>query len=155
MTVSHGDTVTVEYVGRTADGAVFDTSRESVAADADLDHHPDRTYDPLTVEIGEGRIIEGLEEGLIGLEVGDEATIDVPPEEGYGEHTEDRVVSYDAPEFREMVDGHEPQEGLEVRTAEGLPGTVVEVGDDVVRVDFNHDLAGKHLTFDVEVVAVD
>jgi FKBP-type peptidyl-prolyl cis-trans isomerase 2 len=155
MPVSRGDTVTVEYVGRTADGTVFDTSRESVAAAEGLDHHPDRSYDPLTVEIGSGRIIEGLEEGLLGLEVGEEATIEVPPEEGYGSHTDDRVVAYDAPEFREMVDTAQPQEGLEVKTNEGLPGTVVGVGDDVVRVDFNYDLAGKHLAFEVEILAVE
>ena len=155
MPVSRGDTVTVEYVSRTADGPVFDTSRESVAVAEGLDHHPDRAYDPLTVEIGDSPIIEGLEEGLVGLEVGAETTVDVPPEDGYGSYTEDRVVSYDAPEFREMVEGREPGVGLEVRTAEGLSGTVVAVGDDVVRVDFNHDLAGEHLEFEVEVLAVE
>lgn len=155
MPVSRGDTVTVEYVGRTADGTVFDTSRESVATDEELDHHPERAYEPLTVEIGDSQIIEGLEEGLIGLEAGDETTVDVPPEDGYGSHTEDRVVSYDAHEFREMVEGHEPGVGLEVRTADGLSGTVVAVDDDVVRVDFNYDLAGEHLEFEVEVLAVE
>lgn len=155
MTISRGDTVTVEYVGRTADGTVFDTSRASVAEETDLDHHPDREYDPLSVEIGAGRIIEGLEDGLVGLEAGDEATIEVGPEDAYGARSDDRVVSYDADEFRGMVDGNELVEGLEVRTEEGLPGEVVAVREDVVRVDFNHDLAGERLEFEVEVVEVD
>lgn len=155
MPISRGDTVTVEYVGRTADGTVFDTSREAVAETEDLDHHPDRDHDPLTVEVGDGRIIEGLEAGLVGLEVGDETTIEISPDDGYGEHTDERVVSYDASEFREMVDGHEPRDGLEVQTSEGLPGRVVDVGDDVVRVDFNHELAGERLVFDVEVLGVE
>jgi len=75
MAIETGDTVSIEYVGRLDDGSVFDTSRESVAEAEDLEHHPDREYDPLTVEIGAGEIIEGLEDGLLGLEVGDEETV--------------------------------------------------------------------------------
>jgi FKBP-type peptidyl-prolyl cis-trans isomerase 2 len=155
MAITRGDTVTIEYTGRLEDGTVFDTSRESVAEEADLDHHPDRAYDPLTVEVGDGRVIPGLEEGLVGLEAGDEETIVIEPEDGYGDHEDERVVSYDADEFRGMLGGRDPEVGLELQTEEGLPGTVVEVREDVVRVDFNHDLAGKRLEFDVEVVTVD
>lgn len=155
MAIARGDTVTIEYTGRLDDGTVFDTSFESVAREADLDHHPDREYTPLTVEIGDGRIIPGLEDGLVGLEAGDEETITVDPEEGYGDHSADRVVSYDAPEFSEMLEGREPEEGLELQTEEGLPGRVVAVDDDVVRVDFNHELAGETLDFEIEVVSVD
>ncbi|PSQ06454.1 peptidylprolyl isomerase [Halobacteriales archaeon QS_4_69_31] len=154
MPVSTGDTVVVEYTGRLPDGTVFDTSLESVAEKHGLDHHPDREYTPLTVEVGNGRIIEGLEEGLVGLEAGDQETITVAPEDAYGEHSEDRVVAYDTAELREMLGGREPTEGMELQTEEGLPGTVVSV-DEQARVDFNHDLAGETLEFQVEVVSVD
>lgn len=155
MAISRGDTVTIEYTGRLSDGTVFDTSSASVAAEEDLDHHPDRAHEPLTVEVGNGHVIEGLESGLVGLEVGDEETIVVEPDEGYGEHTDERVVSYDAGEFRGMLGGRDPEEGLEVETDEGLSGRVVEVDEDVVRVDFNHELAGERLEFEVEVVTVE
>ncbi|MFB6150262.1 MAG: peptidylprolyl isomerase [Haloarculaceae archaeon] len=155
MAIERGDTVTVEYTGRLQDGTVFDTSIASVAEENDLDHHPDREHEPLTVEVGDGRIIEGLEEGLVGLDVGDEETITAPPGEAYGEHTEDRVVTYDPDELREMLGGDEPTEGMELRTDEGLPGTVTSVGDDEVRVDFNHELAGETLEFEIEVVSVE
>jgi FKBP-type peptidyl-prolyl cis-trans isomerase 2 len=155
MAITDGDTVTIEYVGRLDDGSVFDTSRESVAAEHGLDEENGRAYDPLTVEIGDGRIIEGLEAGLRGMEAGDEATIEVDPEDGYGEYSEERVVEYDAAEFREMLGGQEPQVGMTVQTEQGLPGEIAAVEGDTVRVDFNHELAGETLAFDVEVVSVD
>jgi len=155
MGIETGDRVSIEYVGRLSDGTVFDTSRESVATEADLDHAPDREYAPFAVEIGENQIIEGLEEGLLGLEAGEETTVTVPPEEGYGERSEDRVVEYDADQFREMIGGRDPEVGMEVQTEEGRPGEVVAVEDDSVRVDFNHDLAGETLEFEVEVLSVE
>jgi len=156
MAISNGDTVTIEYTGRLDDGTVFDTSLESVASEDGLaDDQPERDYQPLTVEIGAGRIIEGLEESLIGMEAGDEDSVTIEPEQAYGERTDDRVVEYDADEFRQMLGGRDPEVGLEIQTEEGLPGEVVDTDDDTVRVDFNHELAGETLTFDIEVVSVE
>jgi FKBP-type peptidyl-prolyl cis-trans isomerase 2 len=155
MAITDGDTVTLEYVGRLDDGTVFDTSRESVATEHDLEGAEARDYQPLTVEIGGGRIIEGLEDGLRGMEAGDDATIEVAPEDGYGEYSEERVVEYDADEFAGMLGGEDPVEGMTVQTEEGLPGEIVSVGPETVEVDFNHDLAGEDLAFEVEVVSVD
>lgn len=156
MAISNGDTVTIEYTGRLDDGTVFDTSLESVATEKGLaDDQPDREYQPLTVEIGAGRIIEGLEASLVGMEAGDEDSVTVEPEQAYGERTDDRVVDYEAAEFREMLGGRDPEVGLEIQTEEGLPGEVVDVDDETVSVDFNHELAGETLAFDVEVVSVE
>ncbi|MEF8853471.1 MAG: peptidylprolyl isomerase [Haloarculaceae archaeon] len=155
MAIETGDTVSIEYVGRLDDGTVFDTSRESVATEHGLEHHPEREYEPLTVEVGAGEIIQGLEDGLLGLDEGEEATVSIPPEDGYGQHTEDRVVAYDTDEFTAMIGGRAPEEGTEVQTEEGLPGEVVAVDDDTVTVDFNHELAGETLEFAVEVVSVE
>ncbi|WP_436929638.1 FKBP-type peptidyl-prolyl cis-trans isomerase [Halosimplex halobium] len=156
MAISTGDTVTIEYTGRLDDGSVFDTSLESVAEEEGLtENQPDRDYQPLTVEIGSGRIIEGLEDGLVGMEAGEEDTVEIEPEQAYGERTDDRVVEYGADEFAEMLGGREVEEGLEIQTEEGLPGEVVDADDETVTVDFNHELAGEALTFEVEVVAVE
>jgi len=63
MTIATGDSVTLEYTGRLDDETVFDTSRKSVAEETGLaEAQPDREYAPLTVEIGDEQIIEGMEE---------------------------------------------------------------------------------------------
>lgn len=155
MTISSGDTATIEYTGRLDDGTVFDTSREETAEESGLlDDQAGREYAPLTVEIGDGEIIEGLEDALVGMEAGEEATVEIPPEKAYGEPTEDALVEYDRDAFEEALQGETPEEGMRVQTQEGGLGEVVEVGPESVRIDFNHDLAGETLEFEVEVVEV-
>jgi FKBP-type peptidyl-prolyl cis-trans isomerase 2 len=134
---------------------VFDTSRESVAEETGLaEEQPDREYGPLTVEIGSGRVIEGIEGALVGQEEGATPTVAVPPEKGYGEWTEDRVEEYDREEFIQMVGGQIPEEGAYLETEDGGLAEVVHVDDEVVQVDFNHSLAGETLEFDIEIVDV-
>lgn len=157
MGIEPGDQATIEYTGRLADdeGTVFDTSREAVAEEAGLaEAQPEREYEPLTVEPGAGQLIEGFDEGLIGLEEGDTETITVPPEKGYGERTDDRVMEQDREEFEERL-GQPPEEGMRIQTERQQVGEVVEVTEEVVRLDFNHELAGETLEFDVEVVSID
>lgn len=154
MTITSGDAVTIEFTGRLADGSVFDTSREDVAAEEGLADRDDRDYEPLTVELGEGRVIEGLEDALLEMDEGDTRVVEISPEKGYGERDPERVVEYDTDELREMLQGTDPAEGMHLQTEQGLPGEIVHVDPDTVRVDFNHELAGEHLEFEVEVVAV-
>lgn len=154
MAISEGDTVTMEYTGRRTDGSVFDTSREAVAEESGLtEQDSDREFGPITIEIGEGRLIEGVEEAVIGLEEGDEVTVEVPPEKAYGQPSEDQIVEENTDEFAQMV-GQEPTEGTYVETQDGAFGEVVDVDEETVRIDFNHELAGETLEFDVEVVEV-
>lgn len=155
MTITAGDSVTVEYTGRDEDGTVFDTSRRSVAEESGLaDRHPDREYDPLTVEVGAGEVIEGLDEALVGMEEGATRTVTIPPEKAYGEYVDELVKEYDADEFDEMVGSKSPEEGQFIETNQGGFAEIVHMGPDVVRVDFNHALAGETLEFEVEVVDV-
>lgn len=155
MAISDGDAVTIEYTGRLADGTVFDTSQRPVAEETGLaEAQPEREYDPLTVTVGEGRIIEGLEEALVGMDAGEAQTVSLPPEKAYGEPSEERVVEYDTAEFREMLQGEEPAEGMQVQGQGGAFGEVVHVDDETTRVDFNHELAGETLEFEFEVVDV-
>ena len=156
MAISDGDAVTIEYTGRLQDGTVFDTSQRDVAEEIGLAAaQPDREYGPLTVEVGDGRVIEGLEEALVGMEAGDERTVTLPPEKAYGEPTDERVLEYETANFREMLGGEEPTEGMNVRGQRGEIGEVVDVDEETVRVDFNHELAGETLEFEVEVVEVE
>ncbi len=155
MTICAGDTVKVEYTGRTDDGTVFDTSRESVASDAGLaDAQSEREYTPLTVEVGEGRVIEGLEDALVGLEQGATPTVAVPPAKGYGEWSDERVREYDVAELSEMLGGQTPQEGTYVETQDGARAEITHVDDELARIDFNSPLAGETLEFDIEIISV-
>jgi len=158
VTVSTGDVVTIEYVGRLDNepATVFDTSREQVAEDSGLaDAQPDREYTPLTVEVGAEQVIQGVDEGLVGLEAGEVTTLSLPPAKAYGEWSEDRVQEFDAAELEEMLGGQTPEEGAQLEAQNGQRGSVIDVDEEVVRVDFNSELAGKPLEFEIEVLEVD
>jgi len=155
MTIDTGDSVTFEYTGRLDDETVFDTSRESVAEQTGLaEAQPDREYAPLTVTIGDEQVIEGMEEGLIGLEAGETETLTIPPEKAYGELSDDNIQEFETEGLRETLGGQTPEEGSYLEAQNGSHGEVVHVDEDVVRVDFNPRLAGETLTFEVEIIDV-
>jgi peptidylprolyl isomerase len=156
MAISDGDDVTIEYVGRLEDGTLFDTSDRGLAEETGLaSEHPDRAYEPLTVNVGEGSVIEGLEEALRGLDEGESAAVRIPPEKAYGPYEDSRVAEYDRDGFEDMMGDRDLVIGFEVEAKEsGLPGNVTEINDDSVTVDFNHELAGETLEFEIEVVDV-
>ncbi len=154
MSIATGDTVTIEYTGRLDDGTVFDSSREAVAQEAGLaEAQPDREYEPLTVEVGAGQVIEGMEDGLLGLDEGESATLEIPPEEAYGEWTEEHVQEFDTDELSEML-GQTPEKGAYLQAQNGQHGEITHVDADLVKVDFNPELAGETLEFDVEIVEI-
>jgi FKBP-type peptidyl-prolyl cis-trans isomerase 2 len=152
MAIEDGDSVTFDYVARTADGDVFDTSRESVAEETGLkDEQQKSSYEPLTVTVGTGELIEGLDDGIVGLEEGDTETFTIPPEQGYGEWTEEKTVEYSPGAFKGMLEGEDPEVGQHVKIQEGQHGTIIEASEEAVRIDFNHELAGETLEFEIEV----
>jgi FKBP-type peptidyl-prolyl cis-trans isomerase 2 len=73
----YGDTVVVHYEGKLTDGTVFDTSTNS---------------DPLQFTIGDGEIIPGFEEAVVGMSVGETRTAEIPSEQAYGPHQPELVV---------------------------------------------------------------
>ncbi|AUX10054.1 peptidylprolyl isomerase [Halalkaliarchaeum desulfuricum] len=153
MTIETGDSVTIEYTGRMDDGSVFDTTHESVAVDAGLDEDgSDREYSPLTVEIGAGEIIEGLEEALIGMDEGETATVELPPEKAY-QWSEDNIRRFPRAQFVQTI-GQEPEEGAYIRSKNGGVGEITSVDEERVEIDFNHELAGETIEFEFEVVDV-
>ena len=155
MPITEGDEVTISYVGQLEDGTVFDTSDRDVALESGLlDAEPDRAYEPLTIDIGDDDVIPGLQEALIGMEEGAETTVQIGPEAAYGEYSEDRIADYDRESFEEMIGDHELEEGFRVETDEGLPGEVTGFDEETVTVDFNHELAGETLVFELEILDV-
>jgi len=155
VTIETDDSVTLEYTGRLDDETVFDTSRKSVAEETGLaEAQADREYAPLTVNIGDGQVIQGLEEGLIGLEAGETATLTIPPEKAYGEPSDENIQEFETENLRGMLGGQTPEEGSYLEAQNGSQGEVVHVDEEVVRVDFNPRLAGETLTFEIEVIDV-
>lgn len=138
-TAKHGDTVRVHYIGKLDDGVVFDSSRDG---------------DPLEFTIGEETLIPAFERAVVGLTVGVSKRVVLAPDEAYGPRRDDRIVHM---ERSRLPSDPAPEPGMVLRgsTPDGdVALTIVEVGDDTVTLDANHPLAGKQLTFDVELVEI-
>lgn len=114
---------------------------------------------PMSVVIGDSSLPPTLEEALSKMAVGDKQKVRVAPEEGYGPRHKDLVQTMDNPE---MVKSLQPKPGMIVSlktTKDGeefdVPATVIEVNGTEVTVDYNHPLAGHHLTYTIELLALE
>jgi len=140
------DLVKVDYILE-VDGKVVDTSIEEVAKKEGI-YSEDREYKPLEFVVGEGELIEGFEEAVLGMEKGEEKEVVIPPEKAYGERREEFIQEIPKEMFKDA--DFEPKEGMNI-LANGIPAKIVKVTDDKVTLDFNHELAGKHLKFKIIV----
>ncbi len=135
-----GDTVKVHYTGRLQDGTEFDSSKKS---------------DPLTFKIGAGRVIAGFEQAVTGMVPGETRTETIPAEQAYGPRREEMALVM---ERRRIPKGLELKIGqmLQVRGPEGenTRVTVTAISDSTVTLDANHPLAGKDLSFEIELVEI-
>lgn len=136
-----GDTVQFHYTGTLADGSVFDSSDGRA---------------PLSFTIGSGQIIPGLERAIEGMEAGEQKTVTIPADQAYGPYQPQGRQSVP----RAQIPDHiplDPGTRLQVQAPDGQPMqvTVAEVTESAVVLDANHPLAGKDLTFAVELVAID
>lgn len=113
-------------------------------------------HDPMRFVMGDGTLIQGLELALYGLKAGDRQTLRIGPEVlGFGAHDDEAIRDLPRSDFPSDM---QLEEGLIVGfttpTGEEVPGAVLEVGEETVRVDFNHPLAGHEITFQVEILEV-
>ena len=147
--VENGDVISVDYIGKLEDGTVFDTSVKEAAIEAGI-YNQMRNYEPLTFTVGAGQMIAGFDEGVVGMEVGETKTLKIPHEEAYGEYDPElsRELPVEAVNFT-------PEVGMQLATDTGLRGIITEVGEKSFIIDFNHELAGKTLIFEVTVVSVE
>jgi peptidylprolyl isomerase len=135
-----GDTVQVHYTGTLTDGSEFDSSLGS---------------EPLEVTLGEGRLIRGFEDAVLGMSVGESKQVTIPCAEAYGKHNPQ--MAQQVP--RDLIPAEiDLAEGMTLH-AQGPEGqtlrfTVVSFDDEAVAIDGNHPLAGEDLTFDVELMAI-
>lgn len=131
-TATNNDTVKVHYTGTLSDGTIFDSSAEG---------------DPIEFTLGEGEVIPGFENAVLGMAVGEEKTVTIPVDQAYGSYNEELILTVP----REMV----PDEIAVVGTSLVQPrGTIISVDDEVVMIDQNHPLAGEDLTFTITLVEI-
>ncbi|HET8677918.1 MAG TPA: peptidylprolyl isomerase [Blastocatellia bacterium] len=139
--VQDGDTVSLHYTGTLNDGTVFDTSESG---------------QPLSFTVGSGEVIQGFEEGVRGMEVGETRDISIAPDRAYGEYYEElvRVVPRDAfpPNVTPAVGmGFE----LELPSGQSLPVRIIDIEGNEVTLDANHLLAGETLNFKIRLLSID
>lgn len=138
--VSQGSRVSLHFSIELESGELVDSTR-------------DRS--PATFEYGDGNLLPGFEQALLGLAEGDRSRIRIAPEQGFGMRNPNNLQRYAVSDFKDMalepglmISFSDPSQG-------GLPGIVDSIDGDRVTIDFNHPLAGKMLYFDVEIIAVE
>ncbi|MDD4889659.1 MAG: peptidylprolyl isomerase [Phycisphaerae bacterium] len=139
MTAGVGDKVAVHYTGTLEDGTVFDSSKGK---------------DPLRFTIGAGQMIAGFDKGVRGMAVGEKKQIKMPPADAYGERNEKNVAQVPVANFGDNLAKLKVGQriGMTLKTGQQIPVKVVKIEKDTVTLDANHELAGKSLIFDVELV---
>jgi len=138
--VKEGDVVRVHYTGKLTNGEQFDSSQGR---------------EPLEFTVGGGQMIKGFDDAMPGMKVGDKKTINILPQDAYGDKDESAMIPFpkeNIPPDMKL----EPGMQLQLRNESGqpFPVTVAEIKDDVVVLDANHMLAGKELVFDIELMEI-
>lgn len=135
-----GDTVHLHYTGKLKDGTEFGTSRGQ---------------EPLQFKVGENTILPKLEMSVVGMAIGDTASVEIAAVDGYGPRQPEAIETVDRsalPAEVELVVGNQ----LQAQTQDGhtLVVTIIQVDDASVTLDGNHPLAGEDLTFEIELVEI-
>lgn len=138
--VSNAQRVLVEYKGMLEDGTVFDSSEEN---------------GPLDITIGAGQVIQGLDETLTSMEVGEKRTVTIPCEKAFGRYNEFNVQKRD---LRYVPNAEELPVGQRISFmgpgGQKVSALVQKIEDGYVYLDFNNKLAGKTLVYDLEIVEI-
>jgi FKBP-type peptidyl-prolyl cis-trans isomerase SlyD len=144
MALKKGDFVTLDFTGSiTETQDVFDTTIQSVAQKHGIQTQR-MTYEPITICIGEGHVLPGLDKGIEGQDEEAEFSVDLKPEDAFGKKQADRIKLMPKKVFDKQEIRIAP--GLQVNI-DNMPGTIKSISGNRVVVDFNHRLAGKGLTY--------
>jgi len=141
MVVEKNDTIEVEYTGKLDDGTVFDTSKGR---------------EPLKFKVGDGRLIPGFENGVIGMKENEEKTIHIKAKDAYGERNENFIKKFPRtmlpPDFK-------AEKGMMVtlqsQNGQQIPAKIIDIDKENITLDMNHPLAGENLTFDIKVIKIE
>ena len=141
----NGSKVTVDYVGRFENGTIFDTSIVAEAKAAGLT--VPAALSPLVFTVGEGMVIPGFEKAVVGMQVGQEKTVTIAPEQAYGPYNAENVVELNSTLLDQSAGA--PEVGMAVSSASGSRGFITAIGNATITIDFNPPLAGKTLVFKI------
>ena len=138
--VKDGDRVAVHYTGTLEDETVFDSSVDRA---------------PLQFALGEGLLIPGFEQAVLGTSLGESKTAEVSADQAYGPHREEMVVEIDRQEFPPHFQPEVGQQ-LQIPQSEGRVTRLIvtDVSEQKVTLDANHPLAGRDLTFDIHLLQI-
>lgn len=140
MQTTIANTVQVHYTGKLDDGTVFDSSAGR---------------DPLEFRIGDGVVIPGFEQGVLGMQVGEKKIVHIPAASAYGARREELCAVLKREQFPADII---PEIGLQLTVPQPDGGvaliTITDMTPETVTIDANHHLAGKDLTFEIELVAI-
>lgn len=140
MKAKSGDKVQVHYTGTLKDGTKFDSSEGK---------------DPLEFELGAKQVVPGFEEAIIGMEVGKKKKVTIPADKAYGQPRKEFVQEVPRDQFPKDVPLEEGKVlGLRAPTGHVIPAKIAKVTEKSVTIDMNPPLAGKDLTFDIELVKI-
>lgn len=126
----------------------------TINGDEIVDSNFDRA--PASFNVGDGKLLPGFEQALFGLKAGDKATLIIPPEQGFGQTNPNNVQCLERSGFSADM---ALSKGLMISFGDASgaerPGVVSEFNDEHVYIDFNHPLAGRDITFKVEIIGVE
>ena len=138
---ANGDSVKIHYTGTLDDGYKFDSS---------YDH-----LEPLEFTIGRGEMIRGFEQAVVGMEPGETKIVRIASDQAYGRHNPEKVIKVSR---SKMPEGLEQEIGMRVQGSmpdgQTVEFTIVSLTESEVTLDGNHSLAGKDLTFDIELLEI-
>jgi peptidylprolyl isomerase len=135
-----GDTVKVNYTGKLSDGTVFDSS---------IDRHP------MQFTVGKGQLISGFDKAVLGMAAGDKKTVVIPVAEAYGPRQDSAVVEVERKNLPPDLNAQIGQR-LELTQEDDstVLVTVMGASETSLTLDANHPLAGKELTFEIELLSI-
>ncbi|MEI7961081.1 MAG: peptidylprolyl isomerase [archaeon] len=134
--VKSGDNISVNYTGKLTDGSVFDTSIGR---------------SPLEFTVGAGQMIKGFDTGVLGMKIGETKTITLSPNEAYGEYDKTMVRTFDKNAIPNFGNS---KVGDKLTTSTGQTVTIIAKTDTNATIDFNHELAGKTLIFEITLISI-
>lgn len=139
MEIGPATSVRLNFAIKLADGEVVDSNFDR---------------DPVEFSVGDGNLLPGFEQALFGLQAGDRKELPIRAEQGFGIYREDNVQLFDRDQFDSDI-----AVGMVLAFADAargeVPGVIADIGEDKVRVDFNHPLAGRDLLFEVQIHEVE
>ena len=152
--VENGDFILIKITGKTQKGRIFQVSSVEDAKKAEIyDEKREHLYTPEFVIVGkEGFLNEGLMETIENINYFEKKSVRIPPLKGFGKRDPAKIERIGIAKFRKMNEGKNPEIGQDFTKKDGQRGTVTNIMQGRVMIDYNHPLAGQTLDYNVEVI---